>query len=91
MLGSAYFVGYSLACLFIPRLADIYGRRWLFIGAIWFQVLVYIGLLFSKSLVSNIILILVFGLCGAGRSTTGYLYLMELLHAKHKRIAGTAT
>ena len=37
----------------------------------------------------TIILILVFGFCGAGRSTIGYLYLLELIPKRHKILVGT--
>jgi MFS family permease len=89
MLGSMYFVGYSISCLFVPRIADMYGRRWPYIISMSIQVLAFIGLLVCKNLMGVLCLILLFGLCGGGRSTVGFLYLMELVPKKDKRFTGT--
>jgi hypothetical protein len=34
-------------------------------------------------------IIMVLGVCGVGRSTIGYLYLMELIPKRNKRFVGT--
>ena len=34
MLGSAYFLGWTLFAIAIPRLADIYGRKIIYVGAL---------------------------------------------------------
>ncbi len=91
MLGSMYFVGYSISCLFIPRLADLYGRRWPYIISMWVQVLAFVGLMVCKNIMGTLSLILLFGLCGGGRSTVGFLYLMELVPRKDKKYTGTLT
>jgi MFS family permease len=89
MIGSAYFAGYSLSCLIVPRLADLYGRRLPYLVSSWFQFFVYIAIYFSKSSLMTTALILVFGFCGAGRSGVGYLYLLELVPATWKSLVGT--
>ena len=37
MLGSAYFLGWTLFAIAIPRLADVYGRKVIFVGALIVQ------------------------------------------------------
>ena len=88
LLGSVYFVGYSVACMIFPRLCDLYGRRWIYSISIWVQVFVYAGLIFSKTIVGHMILILFLGILGVGRSTIGFLYLMELQPPKNKKLVG---
>lgn len=90
MIGSAYFAGYSLSCLIVPRLADLYGRRLPFIVSSWFQFLIYFGIFFSKSYLFTVAMILIFGFCGAGRSLIGYLYLLELVPSEWKTLVGTS-
>lgn len=90
MIGSAYFAGYSLSCLLVPRLADLYGRRLPLIASSLFQFLIYFGIFFSNSYLFTVALILVFGFCGAGRSVVGYLYLLELVPGDWKTLAGTS-
>ena len=89
MIGSAYFAGYSISCLVVPRLADIYGRRMPYIVSTWIQLILYFGIYFSKSLMMTLTLILIFGFCGAGRSAVGYLYLIEMVPSRWKTLAGT--
>ncbi len=91
MIGSAYFVGYSVSCLIIPRIADIYGRRLPYIVSSFIQFLVYFGIFFSRDSLMTIALILIFGFCGAGRSGIGYLYLLEMMPADWKTMVGTLT
>ena len=90
MIGSAYFSGYTLSCLFVPRLADLYGRRLPFLVSSWFQLFIFIGIFFSNSYLFTVALILVFGFCGAGRSVVGYLYLLELVPSDWKTLVGTS-
>ena len=89
MIGSAYFIGYSLSCLVIPRIADLYGRRLPYIVSAWFQLFIFFGIFFSESSLFTTALILVFGFCGAGRSAVGYLYLLELVPKDWKTLTGT--
>ena len=89
MVGSAYFIGYSLSCMIAPRIADLYGRRLPFVVSTCFQLFVFIGIYFSRSFLVTTALILVFGFCGAGRSAVGYLYLLELVPKDWKTLVGT--
>ncbi len=77
-----FFLGWTLSCLILPRLADTYGRRPLVLIFSWFSVLVYLGLLLSRSLELTIALFFLLGLTCTGKSSTGYVYLMELIGAK---------
>lgn len=91
MIGSAYFAGYSVSCLIVPRLADIYGRRLPYIVSSCIQFFVYLGIFFSRDSLMTIALILIFGFCGAGRSGIGYLYLLEMMPSDWKTMVGTLT
>eukprot|EP00347_Sterkiella_histriomuscorum_P010242 403377046 len=91
MLGSAYFIGYSLACLIMPRLADIYGRKIFYLSSSALQLFLYLGIMLSRSAELTTALIVFFGICGVGRSAIGYLYLLEMIPAEWKNIVGTLT
>jgi MFS family permease len=83
MFGSSAFAGWTCACLIIPRLGDLYGRKW----PVWFSVLfAFIShklIVLSKNMTLTICYFFVFGACCAGRYTTAYVYLIELIPFKH--------
>ncbi|CDW73161.1 solute carrier family member 5 [Stylonychia lemnae] len=89
MIGAAYFIGYSLSCLFVPRLSDIKGRRIPYLMSNLIQLFIYFGILFATTVDQIIVFILIFGLCGPGRSIVGYLYLLELVPKDWKYYIGT--
>lgn len=84
-----YFAGYSIGCVVLARFADLYGRKYIYIMALWLQLCIYFGLLFSDKFVYSLGLIFVFGICGSGRGSIGYLYLLELMPKADKVLIGT--
>lgn len=74
-----YFAGWVLTLLFIPWLADRFGRKWIFSVAIGAQVLVYGGIMVSSSLTLTLILMFCFGMINTARTNVGWVFLMELL------------
>lgn len=60
LLGSSYFIGWVLTLLWIPRLADIYGRTKLIQIAMIIDFILFTILLMSKSL--NLSIAIMFGL-----------------------------
>ena len=74
---AAFFIGWAIALLFLPRLADIYGRKGIFLTATSMQVtLMTVGLM-TTSL--NLMIAVFFGLGVATsvRMAVGYNYLIE--------------
>jgi MFS family permease len=91
MLGSSAFAGWTFSCLLVPRLGDLYGRKW----AVWVSLLVafiaHLLILISKNLPWTIFLFFVYGACCAGRYSTAYVYLVELMPPKHRDAVGSFT
>lgn len=81
LIGSMQFVGWMIASCFLPRLSDIYGRKYIFIGSILLQLVSFIALFFSKSAEVTIGIMFFMGFSGVGRCSICFLYLMELLPA----------
>lgn len=50
LIGSCYFIGFMVGALFIPRLADIFGRRWIIIVGLACNVLGVLLIVFASSL-----------------------------------------
>ena len=77
MIATIAIAGVALSCLFIPRMGDLYGRRFIYITAICAQVPVY----FVAAYFSNIYYVYVaaffLGPCVIGRMSCGFLLIME--------------
>ena len=79
LLGSAYFAGWTSAAIMVPRLADLYGRKFIWLLAMLFQAPAIFGLIASDSVLLTQVLLFVMGLCAAGRVSVGFLYVMEVI------------
>jgi len=75
---SAFFAGCFIGNFFLPRLADVYGRKKLFLasGGITFALMQVI--LFTKSLNTMIAVHFLVGLISSVKYCVGYNYLIEL-------------
>jgi OCT family organic cation transporter-like MFS transporter 4/5 len=89
LIGSNLFFGWTLAAFVLPRLADIYGRRLVFMSAILLQTLCFAGLYITSNLYVAYVLMFFFGAAAVGRCSISYLYLMELLPKSRQVLTGT--
>lgn len=89
LIGSMQFIGWMVASFFIPRLADIYGRKYIVIGSIFLQLCSFIGLFLSRSAITTIVMMFFMGFAGAGRCSICFLYLLELLPQTKQTLTGT--
>ena len=74
-----YLFGWSAACLFVPRMGDVYGRRLPLLISTGLSILVYLGLILSENINLTMAMFFLLGLCTPGKSNIGYVYLLELV------------
>ena len=84
-----YFAGWTLACVIVPRLGDIYGRKWPFLVSLGASILIYIGFILSRDVRFSIALFFFFGVCCVGKANIAYIYLLELTPVKWQTYVGT--
>ena len=89
LIGSMYLMGWSLGCLFIPRLGDTKGRRWPFLITSVASVLIYLVLLLSRSINLTMAMYFILGLTTPGKVNLGYVYLLELVPTAWQTYVGT--
>ena len=89
MLGSAFFLGWTLFAVAIPRMADIYGRKLVFSTALIIQAPTIYGLILSESVNMTTALLFVMGVLSAGRISVAFLYIQEMVPEKSRSIVGT--
>jgi MFS family permease len=89
LLGSLYFAGWTIACVIVPRLGDIYGRKWPTLISTVASFFCYLALILSRNLEFTTAMFFFLGATNPGKSTVGYVYLLELVPSKFQTYIGT--
>ena len=84
-----YFAGWTISCLIIPRISDLYGRKIMTLTTVSISTLIYLGLILSKNLDLSIALLFFYGLMLSGKTINTYVYLLELVPKKYQAYVGT--
>jgi len=74
-----FFAGAFIGSLILPRLADLYGRRPIYLFGLCLYALTAITYPFSKSLELNFGLIFLGGISESARYYVGFVYLQEMV------------
>ncbi|CDW81726.1 solute carrier family member 5 [Stylonychia lemnae] len=82
LLGSMYFAGWCIACIVVPRLGDIYGRRLPCRISAIIACAVYLTIVLSKNLNLTIAMFFFLGSTQPGKSNIAYIYMLELIPSK---------
>jgi MFS family permease len=89
LIGSAYFLGWTIASLIIPRIADIYGRRGVFLSLMTLNFLAVLGSVFSHNVLLTIGCMFLLGIVAVGRWAIGYIMLLEFFPETQKKYLGS--
>ena len=82
-MGTLIFVGWTISALIVPRLADLYGRKWTFVVNTLVQLAALVTIIYSTSYTVVCCALFMIGACSSGRWTVSYVYLMEFLTEKN--------
>jgi MFS family permease len=77
MIAFVAIAGVAISCLFIPRMGDLYGRRYIYITAVCAQVPVYFVAGYFSGLYPVYVAAFFLGPCVIGRMSCGFLLIME--------------
>jgi len=84
LLGSVLYFFWCVSLLFVPRLADKFGRRWLYLVSRICESLLYIASMFTKDYWVMLGIMSTFGLAAAGRINVSTVYLQEWVPRKYQ-------
>jgi MFS family permease len=79
MIGSIFFLGYVSSLLWLPRLADIYGRKGIFFMAMVFSTFSWVVFLFDIDIKVCYFNLFLIGFINSARINVGFVYLMEFI------------
>ena len=88
LIGSMFFVGCFLGSFVLPRCADIYGRKLLFLVGLSIYIVVVISLFFCRNLYSLYFLMFLGGISETGRYYVAYVYVVEMMPDKVQNATG---
>ena len=78
-IGSLFFVGALVGSLFLPRMADIIGRKPIFVIGLVLHILTMMGILYSSNRYFLLAFIFFAGISEVGRYYVAYVYGVEVL------------
>ena len=84
MISFSSFIASLVTLPWAPRLADVYGRKPVLIGANLGHLVAYTMIMLSKSLDVIIAAVCIYGAISAIITSSGYLYLLELVPKKNE-------
>ena len=90
LLGSSLFIGWCATLLWLPRLADVYGRKRLFCLGTFLDLVLYTALMLTRNLDVMIGIIFTVGLFTSLRVNVGFVLLTELMPKSKQTFVGTA-
>jgi len=77
-----------LASVVLPRLADIFGRKWIFVSFMCLNLGVVTTLIFSHSIYLTMCMNFLVGTIAVARWTVGYIMLQEFVPVRQKKVLG---
>ena len=86
LFGSLYFIGYLLGSAFLTRFADINGRKSILTYSLATSTIAAILFLITNNLIMTYLLILINGFVIAPTASVSYLYMMEVIEEKSKKL-----
>jgi MFS family permease len=89
LIGVAFTLGVVIGCVTLARLADIYGRKPIFILGMLLEISCAVCFLFCTNWILADLLFLIFGASLIGSRFVGYTYLIELMPTDKQVIVGT--
>lgn len=89
LLGTSFWIGYVSTMLWLPRVADVYGRKKLFAVGLSISLLLYTALILSKNFYLTMVIIFFFGVTNTIRTITGFVYFTEMMPKSKITVATT--
>ena len=81
-LGSAFFAGYVVTMMWLPRFADKKGRKPMYTLGMILNAVVYTVMMVQSNFYATWVCIFLFGCINSMRTAVGFIYLQEMIPAR---------
>ena len=85
-LGSTFYFCWSVSLLFVPKLADKFGRRWIYLVSRLIETGLYIASMAISDYWGMLGVMSVFGLAASGRLNVQAVYIQEWVPRKNQTL-----
>lgn len=86
LLGTTLYLSWCVSLLIVPRLADKFGRKFLFQTSRAIETCVYLAILLVRDYWAMFAMMIMLGLCAAGRVNVGTVYVTEWFPRKNQTV-----
>ena len=90
LLGAVYFIGWAMTTTWLPRFADLHGRKNLFKIAQVCDTLLFAALFMINNINTMLVYMFTIGLLTSLRINVGYIYMTEFIPKRSQSHFGTA-
>lgn len=84
-----FWLGWCLTLLWMPRMGDTYGRKWLIAYNNLLSLALYLGVLFAPNIYFLGAVMFTWGFFNSTRTNIGFLYMTELMPKSKQNLIGT--
>jgi len=88
-IGSSFFIGWFISLTFVPRLADLYGRKKLMVFGVWAQLITYCFIMTTTCYSTMICALITSGMLSTISVQICIIYMFE--HMPKRLVASTMT
>jgi len=89
LIGSMQFAGWGISAAFLPRTADLYGRRRVYILSMTGLSIFLLCIMLSPNLIFTLVMMFLFGTMSVGRAAIGFLFMQEFIPVSNQAMTGT--
>mmetsp|Transcript_36939 Transcript_36939/g.48580 ORF Transcript_36939/g.48580 Transcript_36939/m.48580 type:complete len:178 (+) Transcript_36939:256-789(+) len=89
LISSMFFFGWCVTLLWMPRMGDIYGRKWLIAYNNLLCLGFYLGVMFAPNVYFLAAVIFLWGFFNSIRTNVNFLFMMELMPSNKQNFVGT--
>ena len=86
---SMFWFGWCLTLLWMPRLGDIYGRKWIIAYNNLLCLFFYLGVMFAPNIYFLGAIMFLWGFFNSIRTNVNFLYMIELMPSNKQNMIGT--
>ena len=90
LLGTMYFIGWTMTATWLPRFADLYGRKNLFKISQVCDTILFVALFMIDNINAMLAFMFILGLLTSIRINVGYIYMTEFIPKRGQSHFGTA-
>ena len=90
LLGTMYFIGWTITATWLPRFADLYGRKNLFKISQVCDTILFAALFMINDINAMLAFMFILGLLTSIRINVGYIYMTEFIPERGQSFFGTA-